>query len=141
MTPTGQDSLLFHQTVYPELGTQEPPCDDVCVGQDPYLGTGVPCALATVGARANKAMKKQLRTFNINTFLYKGKVVSADRVGNNPLERRWEPSPLVVALDGGHTSEVNLRQAHTYQLATMVLLAHSWNDFVPSVTDTSNLGQ
>jgi len=113
----------------------------VWLGHCPYFGTGVPCALATVGARANRATKKQLRTFNVNTFLYKGKVVRADRVGNNPLERRWEPCPLVVPLDSGHASEVNLRQAYTYQLAAMVLLAHSWNGFVPSVTDTSDLGQ
>ncbi len=95
------------------------------VGQEPYLGTGVPCAVATVGTRASKAKRKQLQAFNLDTFFDKGKVVRANSVGNNPLKRGGQASAAVVTLNGSHTCKVNLRQANPYKVATKVLIAHS----------------
>jgi hypothetical protein len=97
----------------------------VWVGQEPYLGTGVPCAVATVGARASKAKRKQLQAFNLDSFFDKSKVVRANSIGNNLLKRGGQPCPTVVALYSAHARKVNFRKADPYKFATKVLLAHS----------------
>jgi len=84
----------------------------VCVGQDPYFGTGVPWAIAE--AADSKTEARRVRTFigfesevRFNrTLLHKHRVVSVDGVGNNPLHGRRDANPVVVRLDRTDTVKV-----------------------------------